>query len=506
MDDHDATTPPVEWLDDRSAGYPGDYPGGEEVPVVAWPRLWRERLGRRVRSSDRYRRWVLWTVLAGLFATGFTITILAVSLGTVARDVHSSPTALTWIVTGPLLTLALTMPLFGKLGDLYGHRRVYLLGFAGFTVAAALTALAVDGPTLIAIRVVGSIPGAATGPASMALIMQAFPEEDRVKAMGWWSLVGAGAPVIGLVAGGPLVDAFGWRWIFVVQAPISLVALVAAAVVLHETPRRVREPIDFAGAAVLAVATVSALLALSLGHGMGWASPVVLGLFALSPLAVVGFVAIERAAPHPLLPLEFFARRNFTASLIAQFASNFAYMGGFIITPLLVESIFGFSVAQTSVAMVCRPLSFSLSAPVAGYLAVRVGERKASVAGTTLVVVSMGCFAIAAAQESLAFVFVALVLSGLGLGASSPSLISSVANAVDARSLGVANGAQQMVTQIGVVAGIQVLSTIQSGSHTAGPYVLAYVIGGLVAVVGIVGAASVRSADRRPSLRVARAA
>jgi EmrB/QacA subfamily drug resistance transporter len=446
MDDHDAILPPV----DSSDGYPGDYPGGEEVPVVAWPRLWRERLGRRVRGSDRYPWWVLWTVLAGLFATGFTITILAVSLGTVARDLHSSPTALTWIVTGPLLMLALAMPLFGKLGDVYGHRRVYLLGFAGFTVAAALTALAVNGPTLIAIRVVGSIPGAATGPASMALIMQAFPEADRVKAMGWWSLVGAGAPVIGLVAGGPLVDAFGWRWIFVVQAPLSLAALVVAALVLHETPRRAHERIDFVGAAALATAAVSALLALSIGNDVGWTEPAVLGLFTLAPLALVSFVAIERAAPHPLLPLEFFARRNFTASLVAQFASNFAYMGGFIVTPLLVfivtpllvQAIFGFSVAQTSLTMVCRPLSFSLSAPVAGYLATRVGERKASVAGTVLVVVSMGFFAAAAAQEQLAFVFAALVLSGLGLGASSPALISSVANGVDRHNLGLANGAQ----------------------------------------------------------------
>src|SRR5918994_1614058 len=188
-----------------------EYPGGEEVPAVAWPMLLRERLGRHVRESDRYRWWVLWTALAGLFATGFTITILAVSLGDVSRDLGAGETALTWTVTGPFLALALSMPLFGKIGDVRGHRRVYLLGLAGFTVATFLTALAWDGASLIAIRSLGAIPGAATGPASMALIMRAFPEEDRVKAMGWWSLVGAGAPVLGLVAGGPLVDAIGWR-------------------------------------------------------------------------------------------------------------------------------------------------------------------------------------------------------------------------------------------------------------------------------------------------------
>jgi EmrB/QacA subfamily drug resistance transporter len=483
-----------------------EYPGGEEVPAVAWPMLLRDRLGRRVRESDRYRWWVLWTALAGLFATGFTITILAVSLGDVARDLGASETALTWTVTGPFLALALSMPLFGKIGDVRGHRRVYLAGLAGFTVATFLTALAWDGASLIAIRSLGAIPGAATGPASMALIMRAFPEKDRVKAMGWWSLVGAGAPVLGLVAGGPLVDAIGWRSIFLVQAPLALVALLVAIPILHETPRMEREPIDYPGALTLAAATVAALLGLSVGSQVGWTHPLVLGLFAVAPFAAAAFVAIERRAEHALLPLRFFAQRNFTASLVAQFLSNFGYMGGFIITPLLMEDVFGFTVAATSLAMICRPLSFSLSSPVAGYVAVRVGERSASVLGCALVAVSLACFAAGAAGESLGLVFAALVLSGLGLGTSQPSLISSAANAVDTASLGVANAAQVMVTQIGVVAGIQVLSTIQGGGSSTGSFTVAYLAGGAVAVLGIVGATFVRSAERPVRLRVAEAA
>jgi EmrB/QacA subfamily drug resistance transporter len=483
-----------------------EYPGGEEVPAVAWPMLLRERLGRHVRESDRYRWWVLWTALAGLFATGFTITILAVSLGDVARDLGASETALTWTVTGPFLALALSMPLFGKIGDVRGHRRVYLIGLAGFTVATFLTALAWDGASLIAIRSLGAIPGAATGPASMALIMRAFPEEDRVKAMGWWSLVGAGAPVLGLVAGGPLVDAIGWRAIFLLQTPLALIALLLAIPILHETPRLAREPIDYRGALTLAAATLSALLGLSVGSQIGWTNPFVLGLFALAPIAAGAFVAIERRAAHPLLPLDFFAQRNFTASLIAQFMSNFGYMGGFIITPLLMEDVFGFTVAATSLAMICRPLSFSLSSPVAGYVAVRVGERSASLLGCALVVVSMAFFAAGAATETLALVFAALVLSGLGLGTSQPSLISSAANAVDASSLGVANAAQVMVTQIGVVAGIQVLSTVQGGGSSTGSFTVAYLAGGAVAVLGILGAVFVRSAERPVRLRVAEAA
>jgi EmrB/QacA subfamily drug resistance transporter len=470
----------------------GEFPGGEEVPVVAWPLLFRDRIRHRLRRSDRYPWWVLVTVLAGLFATGFTITIVAVSLKDVAADLGTSATSLTWVVTGPLLALALTMPLFGKLGDVWGHRRVYLLGFAGFTVGAALTALAWSGPALIVVRILGSVPGAATGPTSMALIMRAFPAHERVKAMGWWSLVAAGAPVIGLIAGGPIVDAIGWRWIFVAQVPLSLAALLLAVVVLHETPRRAREPIDVAGAATLGVATVSGLLALTLGARLGWAHPAVIGLFALAPVALWAFVRCEQRATHPLLPLAFFRRRDFTASLIAQFGTNFAYMGGFIVTPLLMENRFGYSVAATSLAMTCRPLSNSIAAPLGGYVASRTGERKIAIAGTTLVAVSMLVFAFGASRDALVLVFAALVLSGIGLGGAAPSLITVVANTVAPGDLGVANAAQQMVAQIGTVAGIQVLSTMQGGSAASGPFVAAYLAGMLVAVLGIAGAAAVR--------------
>lgn len=486
-------------MSDRATPFVSDAPGGEEVPVIAWPLLFRSRIHHKVRSSDHYPWWVLVTVLAGLFASGFTITIMAVSLKDIASELGTSETSLTWVVTGPFLALALTMPLFGKLGDVWGHRRVYLLGFAGFTLGALLTAFAWSGASLIFIRVIGSIPGAATGPTSMALIMRAFPEDDRVKAMGWWALVGAGAPVIGLVAGGPIVDAIGWRWIFIAQVPLSLIALVVGVIVLHETPRKAREPIDLAGAGTLGVATVSALLALTLGAELGWGSPVVIGLLALAPIALWAFVRCERRAPDPLLPMAFFRRRDFTASLVAQGSSNFAYMGGFIITPLLMENRFGFSVAATSLAMVCRPLSNSIASPVGGYVAARVGERRAAVTGMFLIAVSMGLFAFAASGDLLALVFVGLVLSGIGLGGSAPSLITVVANTVEAEDLGVANAAQQMVAMIGTVAGIQVLSTIQGGSEDAGPFSAAYLVGGAAAIVGLVAASFVRSSRASPA-------
>src|SRR5680860_1178705 len=280
---------PAGWVEGNE--FPGEAPGVEEVPAIAWPLLLRARVHHHLRRRDHYPRWVLVTVLTGLFAMGFTITIVAVSLGPIGRDLGASPSALTWGVTGPWLALA-------------------------------LTACAWDGGSFIAARIIGSLPGAAIGPTSMALIMRAFPDEDRVKAMGWWALVGAGGPVIGLVAGGPMVEAFGWRALFLAQVPLALFALIVAIFVLHETPRRSSESIDVAGALTIGLATVAALLALTFGAELGWTHPVVLGLFAIAPAMLWAFVRCERRAEHPLLPLDFFRHRDFTASLVAQFGAN----------------------------------------------------------------------------------------------------------------------------------------------------------------------------------------
>lgn len=460
---------------------------GEE-PVVAWPLLLRDRLGRRVPPLRRTPRLVLATVLVGLFATGFSITILAVSLGDVARDLDSSRTLLTWTVTGPFLVMALAMPLLGNLGDVIGHRRVFLVGLTVFALATACTALAWSGISLVVLRLVAAGGGAAIGPASMALIMRAFPVGERVKAMGWWSLVAAGGPVVGLIVGGPVVEAIGWRGIFAVQAPLAALAALAAMRVLHETPRGTRVPIDWPGVASLGAAATTLLLGLNLAGSSGWGSPLVLGLLFAAPIALVVFVRVERTTRHPLMPLELFMTRNFSAALVARTGVNFAYMGGFIITPFLVRQEFGFSVAAASLAMVLRPLSNSTASPISGYAALRFGERRVATFGTSLLVLSMVCFVAATAWGAIALVFAGLFVSGIAAGAAMPSLITVASNSVSDDRLGVANGAQQMCDAIGAVMGIQVLATVQEGSAGSLGFGRAYAVGAVVAVLAVVAA------------------
>lgn len=478
-------------MDDDDA-FPGEFVV-DEVPVIDWPRLWRARIARRVHTSDRYRWWALGATLVGLFATGFSITIISVSLSAIAKDLGSTVSGLTWAVTGPMLAMAVSVPLAGKLGDRLGHRRVYLVGFAGFAVFTLLSALSPGPAALTGLRVLAAFGGAATAPTSMAIVMHLFPGDDRVRAMGWWSLVGAGAPVIGLAVGGPVVDVFGWRWIFAIQGGFAVIALVATAIVLRDTPRRGSGRLDTAGALLLASGTVGVLFALQRGGTSGWVQPLVIVPAIAGVMALVAFRGVEHRVEDPLLPPRVVAQHDVRASMLAQFAGNFAYMGSFIITPVLVGERFGFSVGATAAAMACRPLTFSLVSPVAGYMAVGRGERRMGVVGMALVVGSMVGFVGAVALESLALVFVGLVLAGLGMGVGSPSLVSLVGNSVPNADLGAANAAQSMVAQIGVVAGIQILSTVQEQDPWGRGFEVAYLLAAAVAFGGVLAAAWVRT-------------
>jgi MFS family permease len=302
------------------------------------------------------------------------------------------------------------------------------------------------------------------------------------------------------VAGGPIVEALSWRLIFVVQAPLGLFCILLAALVLPETERQERVKFDVAGSVLLGIGVTSVLFALNRGPILGWSDPVVVGGFVLSPVMLIAFAWWETRTPTPLLRLDYLRRRNVAAPIATQFFTNFAYMGGFIITPFLLDDVFHYKPSHIGLLSISRPLTFAVVAPLAGWAAIRVGERTAGLFGAATVAVSMLVLAQVNASSSDVLVVAGLALSGMGLGSSSPSMAATIANAVDEADLGIAGAAQQMMTQIGVVAGIQLMQTVQiAGEHSVGvaqSYHRAYLLGAVVCMLGVVSAFFVRRSPR----------
>lgn len=506
--------------------------GAEAGIAVPWAVLFRRRMHSKVAGSDRYQWWVLWTVLAGLLSVNITFTVFVVALPQVARQLHTTVTTLTWTSTGPLLAFGVAAPVLGKLGDLRGYKRLYLWGLSGAAISVILTASAPSAGVLIAARLFDGVQGAATGAASMALVLQAFSHEDRVKAMGWWSLVGAGGPVLGVTIGAPIIQYYGWRTLFWGELPLMAIAAVLAVIVLPshdhaattavEAQRRTGrlvEPVaeapaapvearpahpwrqlDWAGSISLSTTVTLFLLGLNVAPTWGFGSPKTLALFVAALAAATYFVVHERSAPRPLIPLHYFGRRNFVFPLGARAFTNFAYMGGFFLFPILMERIYGYSETQAGLLSTARPLVFSLSAPIAGYAAVKVGERWSIVAGSGVLCASMIVFTQVGVSPSVALIIVALALSGLGIGVATPSTASSAANEVAADELGVMSAAQLLITQIGVVCGIQVMVTVQASSHggagTLASFHSAYLVGAVVAGAALVCGCFVKDTPR----------
>ena len=496
--------------------------GGEAGSDLNWMWLLRARVQAHAAQSSRYQWWVLWSLLAGLFALNFTFTVFIVALPTVATQFHSNVTVLTWTMVGPLLAYGLAAPVLGKTGDIFGHRRLYLFGLLGAMMSAVLTALSHDVGMLLFARTLDGVQGAATGTASGALINMVFAREQRVKAMGWWSLIGAGGPVIGVSLGSPIIAAFGWRALFWFQLGLIVAAFAVVSIVLphrregeseraknQASAREEFRRMDWIGSWSLSIAVTALMLGLSVAPSLGWTSPWTVGAFASSALLVAVFVYRIRTAEHPLIPPHYFRRRNFVMPMVLRATANFSYFGAFFLFPLLMEQGYGYSITSVGALAIARPLTFALSSPIAGYVAVRIGERVSAVAGAAFLTASLGLFALLHPSSGALMVGLALALSGLGMGVAMPSSSSVMANEVRTSEFGVMSAAQMLAMQVGEVAGIQVLETLQQAlvrrrhlsNARPGPALLAtfhlpFLVGTAVGAMGLIAALFIRSIPR----------
>ena len=442
--------------------------------------------------DDGYSRRLLLTVIAGIVVFSSSMTIVSASLPTMADDLGSTESFLSWSVTGLFLVMAVGTPILGRLGDIHGHRTVFLAGSLVLCTGTILCGLAPSALAFVGARMIVGVGIAATLPNAMALIMDAYPVSRRSEAMGWFQMAMTGAPVIGLVVGGPLIDLFGWRILFAILTPISFLGFAAAWKVIRRSTPGERTPIDWWGAAALGLATLGFLLYLERGSSAGFADGLALAIAAVSVASLVAFVRIEQSVPKPLLRLDYFERRNFTGPLIAQPLSQFAYMGAFLIAPLLLDDLFGYSVGIISIVLLARPLVYSVMSPVGGRWAMTIGERQMIIAGSVLMVLSMVAWVAAALLVNLPLILVGLVLSGLAMGLASPSYATVIADAVDDGDLGVANAMGTTMMNIGVLSGIQTMFVVLGDGRAPANFALVFAVGAGVAAVGLVGGFMVR--------------
>jgi MFS family permease len=414
-------------------------------------------------------------LLAGLLALNFTFTVFIVALPKVTGEFHTTTGVLTWTMVGPLLANGLAAPIFGKAGDIVGHRRLYLFGLAGAAVSAILTALSGNVGMLLVARTLDGIQGAATGTASSALINLTFRPHERVKAMGWWSLVGAGGPVLGVSIGSPIIQTFGWRALFWFQLVLLCVAFVVVSFILPRrrgtpeelvaakaTARAEFKTMDWIGSWTLSLGVTALMLGLSFGGTKGWTSPICMTSWVVAVAALVAFVVRIHHAERPLIPPHYFSKRNFVLPMVVRACANFAYFGGFFLSPILMELGFGYSEGRVGAVAIARPIVFAVSSPIAGYVAMRVGEKVSAIAGMVFLAASLATFALLQPSSGAWVMIIALALSGLGMGVAMPSSSATMAYEVAEKEFGVMSAAQMLAMQLGEVAGIQVMETIQA--------------------------------------------
>ncbi|MDX1383174.1 MAG: MFS transporter [Thermoanaerobaculia bacterium] len=451
----------------------------------------RAALIARLEAAGSYPRWVLIAAISGMFATGFPVTILTVSLRSIAIEMETTETVIAWVISAPILLSAVALPLLGKIGDMRGHRRIFLVGSLASVITAFLTVAAWDAASLIVLRTLAAVLGAATQPSSMALIFTVYGPLGRSRAMGWWSMAGAAAPALGLIAGGPLVDALGWRVVFLIQGLLGIPALVLAWLVLRETPaRRVR--FDVWGSLSLAVSMAALMLSLSLVRDAGLAAPRVWLTAAVGAAGLGAFVAVERRTRQPLLPLQFFAYRNFTAPILANGLMGAAYMGAFVLAPLVLLEIFGGTITSAALIMLLRTSTLTVASLAGGYFADRVGERRGAIIGTAIMTLALVVLAAGILDRSLLLFGAGLMLQGLGHGLALPPMNSAIADAVPHEDLGIASAASRLMAQVGTAFGITLFTLALGGRSDPAAFAAAFAVGVALSALSTLTAAGMQ--------------
>jgi EmrB/QacA subfamily drug resistance transporter len=455
-------------------------------------------------ATDRSRWIALYVLCTGMLMIVLDVTVVNVALPYVQTDLGFSPSGLAWVVNAYLIAFGGLLLLAGRLGDLFGRRRIFLVGLAVFTVASMVCGLAQNQLTLVLARFVQGAGGAMTSAVILGVIVTMFTEpREQAKAIGVFAFVASAGGAVGLLAGGVLTQAINWHWIFFINVPIGIAtAVLARRYVADDKGTGARRGIDVLGAVLVTSALMLGVYTIvkpAAEHG--WTSTGTLVLAAVTVLLLIAFGVREATAAVPLMPLRIFRSRNLAGANVMQVVGAAGLFGVFFLGALYVQKVLHYSPLKIGFAFLpVSVLMGTISVRYSDRLTHRFGGRALAVAGFTIISAALFWFAAAPASGGyLAHLFGPFVLIGVGAGLCFPPLMGLAMSGVRPQDAGLASGLVNTTAQVGGALGLAVLATLtatrtahlRASGHTeaaalTGGYHLGFVISGALVLVGAV--------------------
>jgi EmrB/QacA subfamily drug resistance transporter len=411
-------------------------------------------------APDPMRWWTLGAVCVATFMLLLDITIVNVALPIIQKDLHASFQDLQWVVDAYALTLGSLMLTAGSLADLFGRRRLFVLGLALFSIASLLCGLSTSPTALNLSRALQGVGGAAMFATSLALLAAAFSGRERGTALGIWGATIGASVAVGPVVGGVLVEHISWQSIFFVNLPIGL----AAIVVTLRTVRETRDPdaarVDWAGLVTFSGALFALVFALVRGNTEGWGSRTIVGLFVLAAVLLVAFVLVERHQERPMFELRLLRNPSFLGASLVAFCLSASMFSMFLYLTLYMQNVLGFSPLDAGLRFLPITLVSFVCAALSGNLTERVPVRFLMGAGLGLVGIGLLLMSGVDANSKWTALLPGFILGGAGVGLTNPAIASTAVGVVDPRRTGMASGINNTFRQVGIATGIAALGAV----------------------------------------------
>jgi EmrB/QacA subfamily drug resistance transporter len=421
----------------------------------------RARLAAALVAEENRKWWTLFAVSFGLFMIMLDNTVVNVALPTMQRDLHVSISQLEWVVIAYALTFAALLITGGKLGDLYGRRRIFVVGLAIFTLSSLACGLAPTAGFLIGARAVQGAGAALMNPATLSIIVATFPPRQRGTAIGIWAGVSALALAIGPLGGGLITEHINWNWIFFINIPIGALAIVVSQLVIRESrDTSVEQSIDAPGLITSGAGLFFLSYALVEGNRHGWTSPEILSFFALGFAVLSAFVVLQRRRRLPLLDLSLFRIGAFTGANIVAMLVSLSMFGVFFFVTLYVQNILHYRPAKAGATFLPMVLLIIFIAPIAGRLSDRIGSRWLMGGGMTLLGISLLLYERVTVHSNFWTLLPPMLVGGFGMAMTMSPMTSAAMGAVPVDKAGVGSGVLNSFRQVGGSLGIALMGAI----------------------------------------------